>query len=229
MEFKRGLRDGLPIALGYLSVSFTFGLAAVSGGLSVWQAVLISLFNLTSAGQFAGLGTMLSMGSYAEMALAQLVINLRYSLMSIAVSQKADESMTIPARLAVGFGITDEIFAVAVGKNRSIGRVYMAGLILTPVIGWTLGTFLGAVVGNVLPQIVSDALGIAIYAMFLAIIIPPASKNRKLIFVILIAAAISCIRYYTPLKNIISSGFTIIIAGVAASAFGALVFPVEEG
>ena len=227
MEYKRGIRDGLPIALGYLSVSFTFGLMAVSGGLSIWQATLISLLNLTSAGQFAGLDIMLAGGSFIEMALTQFIINLRYSLMSIAVSQKSDESMTTPARLAIGFGITDEIFAVSTGKNDSVGRIYMAGLITTPIIGWTLGTFLGAAVGNILPSIIADSLGIAIYGMFLAIIIPPAKKNIRLIFVILIAAAISCTIYYTPLKNVISSGFTIIIAAVAASALGALLFPMD--
>ena len=227
MEFRRGIRDGIPIALGYLSVSFTFGLMAVSAGLTVWQATLISLLNLTSAGQFAGLGIMAASGSFFEMALAQFIINLRYSLMSIAVSQKSDETMTTSARLAIGFGITDEIFAVSTGKNDSIGRNYMAGLIITPVIGWTLGTLLGAAVGNILPDIIADSLGIAIYGMFLAIIIPPAKKDMKIVFVILVAAAISCIIFYTPLSNVISSGFTVIIAAVVASALGALLFPAE--
>ncbi len=162
------------------------------------------------------------------MVLAQLVINLRYSLMSISVSQKADRTMTTPVRFAVGFGITDEIFAVAVGQNKMVGRRYMAGLIITPFIGWALGTFLGAVVGDVLPVMITEALGIAIYAMFLAIIIPPARENKKLFIVIGIAAAISCIRFYTPLQGKISSGFTIIIAAVIASAIGALLFPAQE-
>lgn len=227
MEFNRGIKDGIPIALGYLSVSFTFGLMAVSGGLNIWQATLISLLCLTSAGQFAGLNIMLAAGGFVEMALAQLIINLRYSLMSIAVSQKSDNTMTLPSRFVIGFGITDEIFAVATGKNNSVGRRYMAGLIITPVIGWSLGTLLGAVMGNILPAVIADSLGIAIYGMFLAIIIPPAKRNIRLVFVILIAAGISCIIYYTPLKNVISSGFTIIIAAVIASAVGALLFPTE--
>lgn len=225
MNLKKGLKDGIPIALGYLSVSFTFGLMAVSGGMKIWQAVIISMACLTSAGQFAGMDIMLACGGYLEMALAQLIINLRYSLMSIAVSQKADSSMNTPARWLVGFGITDEIFAVSVSNNRSVGKTYMTGLIITPFIGWSLGTFLGAVLGNILPAIISDSLGIAIYAMFLAIIIPPARKDSRLVFVIAVAALISCVRYYTPLRNMLSSGFTIIIAAITASMAGAVFFP----
>ncbi|MBQ9695324.1 MAG: AzlC family ABC transporter permease [Oscillospiraceae bacterium] len=226
-DFQKGIRDGIPIALGYLSVSFTFGLAAVANGLAVWQAVLISLTNLTSAGQFAGLDIMAAAGGYAEMVLAQLVINLRYSLMSIAVSQKADANMKTPQRLLVGFGITDEIFAVATGQNDSVSTAYMTGLMLTPIAGWTLGTLLGALAGNILPALVADALGIAIYGMFLAIILPPARENKKLFVIIGAAAAISCIRYFTPLREVLSSGFTIIIAALAASVLGAVLFPVD--
>ena len=228
MTIKQGMKDGILIALGYHSVSFTFGLMAVAGGLKVWQAVLISAANLTSAGQLAGLDIMLASGSMAEMALAQFIINLRYSLMSIAVSQKADESMTVPARLGIGFGITDEIFALAVGQHETLGRRYMTGLIITPFIGWTLGTLMGAVLGSILPSFVVDALGIALYAMFLAIIIPPVRVDIKVAAVILISAALSCIRYYTPLKGVISSGFTIIIASIAASTVGALLFSKEN-
>lgn len=228
MTIKQGMKDGIPIALGYLSVSFTFGLMAVAGGLRIWQAVLISATNLTSAGQLAGLDIMLAYGGMAEMALAQLVINLRYSLMSIAISQKADDSITTPARLGIGFGITDEIFALAVGQHETLGKRYMTGLIITPFIGWTVGTLLGAVLGSILPGFVVDALGIALYAMFLAIIIPPARKDIHVAVIILIAAALSCIRYYTPLKDMISSGFTIIIASVAASTIGAVFFPKED-
>ena len=227
MTLKKGMLDGIPIALGYLSVSFTFGLMAVAGGLYIWQAVLISAANLTSAGQLAGLDIMLASGGFIEMALAQLIINLRYSLMSIAISQKADESMTTRARLCIGFGVTDEIFALAVGRHETIGKSYMTGLIITPFLGWTLGTLAGAVLGSVLPGFVVDALGIALYAMFLSIIIPPARRDIRVATAISIAAALSCLRYYTPLRSIISSGFTIIIASVTASAVCALLFAKE--
>ncbi|MBR0365619.1 MAG: AzlC family ABC transporter permease [Clostridia bacterium] len=227
MTLKKGMTDGIPIALGYLSVSFTFGLMAVAGGLEIWQAVLISAANLTSAGQLAGLDIMLAHGGLLEMALAQLIINLRYSLMSIAIAQKADESMTTRARLGIGFGITDEIFALAVGRHETLCKSYMTGLIITPFLGWTLGTLAGAVLGSILPGFVVDALGIALYAMFLAIIIPPARRDIRVAAVIFIAAALSCLRFYTPLRGIISSGFTVIIASVVASALGALIFSRE--
>lgn len=228
MTLKKGMTDGIPIALGYLSVSFTFGLMAVAGGLEIWQAVLISAANLTSAGQLAGLDIMLTSGGFLEMALVQFIINLRYSLMSIAISQKADKSMTTSARLGIGFGITDEIFALAVGRYETLGKRYMTGLIITPFLGWTLGTLAGAVFGSILPGFVVDALGIALYAMFLAIIIPPARHDIRVATVICIAAALSCLRYYTPLRGIISSGFTIIIASVTASTLCALLFTKED-
>ena len=165
-------------------------------------------------------------GSYTEMVLSQLIINLRYSPMSISLSQKADESMTVPARFLIGFGVTDEIFAVAMAKNKTIGRIYMAGLILLPYIGWTMGTLCGAVVGNIIPDKLSMAMGIAIYAMFLAIILPPVRKERGIAVVVAIAAAASCLIEYTPVP--ITSGFKVIIVGVAASALGAVIYPVGE-
>ncbi|MBQ7265780.1 MAG: AzlC family ABC transporter permease [Firmicutes bacterium] len=226
-SFKKGINDGIPIALGYFSVSFTFGLAAVKAGLYIWQAVFVSLFCLTSAGQFAGLDIMTAGGSCFEMVAAQLVINLRYSLMSIAVSQKCDNTVTLPKRFLIGYGITDEIFAVAVGKNKSVSKLYMYGLILTPVLGWCFGTLFGAILGNVLPDILTASLGIAIYGMFIAIILPPVRDNKKILFVMAIAVFISCIRYYTPVRDIITSGFTVIIASVVASVLGAVFFPTE--
>ncbi len=227
--FSKGIKDGIPIALGYLSVSFTFGLAAVGCGFKVWEAVLISITNLTSAGQFAGLDIMAAGGGLLEMALAQLVINIRYSLMSISLSQKADSSLTGFWRIILGYGITDEIFAVAVGQNETVGRRYLSGLIITPVIGWTLGTFLGAFLGNILPEIVINALGVAIYAMFLAIILPPARENLKVMTVVILAVILSCLMFYVPwLKEHISSGISIIIAAVLSAAFGAAFFPVKD-
>ena len=162
MDFRKGLSDGLAIGLGYLSVSFSFGIMAVTSGLSWWQAVLVSLTNLTSAGQVAGVGIMAAGGSLIEMAVATFIINLRYSLMGIALSQKTDESMNTPARLFTGFFITDEIFGVASGTDHPVSRAYMTGIGILPVAGWTLGTLLGAVLGNVLPAIVTNALSIGI-------------------------------------------------------------------
>jgi predicted branched-subunit amino acid permease len=227
--FKKGLTDGIPIALGYISVSFTFGLQGVSMGLTWWQAFMISLTNLTSAGQFAGLEIMLRGGGlFVEMACTQLVINLRYALMSLSLSQKMDECLTGIHRWLVGFGITDEIFAVAAGQKEDVGRSYMYGLILLPLCGWVGGTLLGAVAGQLLPAAIRSALGIAIYAMFIAIIIPPAKKNRAILKVVALAVLLSCAFHWLPVLNRVSSGFVIIICAVAAAAFGALAFPVQE-
>ena len=216
-DLTRGARAGIPIALGYLSVSFTFGLVAVSSGLTPLQACLISMTCLTSAGQFAGLDIMVMSGGFFEMALAQFIINLRYSLMSISLSQKADDSFSLPARFLVSFGVTDEIFAVSMAKNRSISKYYMAGIIGTAYMGWAGGTLAGALMGNILPGIVVDALGIAIYGMFLAIIIPPAREDGKILRVIIIAVSISVLIKYMPGLQRISSGFSIILCAVISA------------
>ena len=227
-SYAKGLKDGVPIGLGYLSVSFTFGIMAVNAGLPVWTVVLISMTNLTSAGQFAGIGLITASAPYLEMALTQLVINLRYSLMSLSVSQKADKSFGLLQRLIVSFGITDEIFAVATGKPSEIGSRYMYGLITIPYAGWALGTFLGAVASTILPASVCSALNIAIYGMFVAIIIPPAKHSKPVLKVILLSVAISCLFRYTPVLDRLSGGFIIIICAILASAAGAFLFQVSD-
>ncbi len=230
MLFGKGFRDGLPIGLGYLSVSFSFGVLAVTSGLNWWQAVLVSLTNLTSAGQVAGVGIMAAGGSMIEMAVATFVINLRYALMGISLSQKTDESMNTPARLLTGFFITDEIFGVASGADHMVTMKYMTGLGILPVAGWTLGTLLGAVCGNILPPIVTEALSIGIYGMFIAIVLPATRKSRSVMIVSLIAVILSCIFYYVPIfKDNISSGFAIILCSVIASLAGAFFLPLKEG
>lgn len=220
-----GLRHGIPIALGYLSVSFGIGITAVSQGLSVWTAVLISLTNLTSAGQVAGLSIIAAGGTFVEMALTQLVINLRYALMSLSLSQKADESLNTPRRLVTAFGITDEIFAVASGRSGDVSAHYLYGLILLPVIGWTSGTLLGGLAGTILPEMLCSALGLAIYGMFIAIIIPPARAAVGVCVVVALSAVCSCILTYVPLFSGISSGFSIIICALIAALAGAVFFP----
>ena len=227
-RFRTGLRDGVPIALGYLSVSFTFGIMAVAAGLPVWAAVVISMLNVTSAGQFAGLPLLAGPGTLVEMALTQIVINARYALRSLSLSQKLHHSVRLLDRVLIAFCNTDEIFAVASSKPGEVGRRYLYGLILTPYFGWAFGTFLGAAASSLLPEIVQSALGIAIYGMFLAIIIPPAKHFRPVFKVILVAVALSCIFRFVPGLNQISSGFVIIICAVAAAAFGARFFPVHS-
>ena len=228
--FLKGVKHGIPIGLGYLSVAFTFGMKAVADGLSPAQALLISMTNVTSAGQFAGLPLMIAQASMVELALTQLIINLRYALMSLSLSQRLDKSMTTLHRLIFSFMNTDEIFAVASGQPEKVGRVYLYGLMSTPYIGWSLGTILGAVAGQLLPEFLRTALGIAIYGMFLAIILLPARKERPVRVVVIIAVVMSLMFRYLPVLNQVSSGFVIIICAIVASTVGALLFPVgEEG
>ena len=226
--FMTGLRDGIPIALGYLAVSFSFGIAAVAAGLSPIEAILISMTNLTSAGQFAGIGIITAGGSYFELALSQLVINLRYSLMGISLSQKLDRTFTTPKRAILGHALTDEIFGVSVSRTKPVTPIYFLGLATLPYIGWSLGTALGAVFGELLNPTLRDALSVAIYGMFIAIIVPEAKHSIKTALIILLAVAISCIIYYVPALGFISGGFSIIICAVFASVIGAVIFPVKE-
>ena len=227
-KFFLGLRDGFPIALAYVSVSFTFGLLATEGGLSIFTAFLISLTNLTSAGQFAGLDIILSLGTILELAVTTLIINLRYFLMSFAISQRVDKSMTTVQRLICSFGITDEVFAVICQREEKTTFKYFLGLIILPIIGWSTGTLIGAGASMLLPKTVRTALSIAIYGMFIAIIIPPAKRFKPYFIAIGISVAISCIFRYTPFLNLLSGGWVIIIASVLSAAFCAYYFPIKR-
>ena len=225
---KIGLRDGIPICLGYFSVSFAFGIFATGEGLSVLESVMISVFNLTSAGQLAGVPIIAHGGSFLELALTQLIINLRYALMSISLSQKLGSSIRLRDRFLIAFSNTDEVFAVASAQHGTVGRKYMYGLIATPILGWTLGTLLGAVAGNILPTIAVSALGIAIYAMFIAIVVPVACFDKKTGLCALLSVALSCLFYFTPVLNTVPSGFVIVICAVLASVLFAVLFPIPD-
>lgn len=228
-QFMRGLHDGVPIALGYFAVSFTFGMMAVSGGLSVWQATLISLTNLTSAGQFAGLDIMIACGSLWEMALTQLIINLRYSLMSFSLSQKLERNLAPWHRFAVAFGMTDEIFGVSASQQGRLNPFYNYGAMSVAVPGWTFGTLAGAIAVNIMPGFLASALSVAIYGMFLAVIIPPAKKHRAVLKVVVGAMAVSTLFACTPVLNKVSSGFVIIITTLAVAGMAAYFCPIEDG
>ncbi len=224
--FWKGVTHGVPIALGYLSVSFGFGILAVRLGLPAWSAVLISVTNLTSAGQAAGVEIIAAAGTLLELALTQLVINLRYALMGFSLSQRLDDTFTTSRRLLVSFGITDEVYAVASSQPGRLSAPYMLGLISTPVLGWSFGTLLGAVAGQLLPAPVTDAMGLVLYGMFLAIILPPARRDRRVLLVVLLAAAGGVAFHF--LLPMVSGGFAVIISALAAALVGALLFPVEE-
>lgn len=227
-SFKKGIKDGIPIGLGYLAVSFTFGMMSVSSGLSIWQAVLISLTNLTSAGQFAGLDIIAAGGSYWEMALTQLVINLRYCLMSFSLSQKMRRDEPWAHRYLVAFGITDEIFGVSASQEGKVSAFYNYGAMCMAIPGWTLGTLLGAISGSLLPDFIMSALGVAIYGMFLAVIIPPAKKNKAVLLVVVAAMAVSTLFAVVPGLNKVSSGFVIIITTLVTAGGAAYLCPVKE-
>ena len=225
-DIKRGLIQGMPIGLGYLSVSFGFGIQAVRCGISAADASLISLTNLTSAGQAAGIEIIAQQGTIAEMALVQLLINLRYALMGLSLSQKLDPSFGFLHRLIASYGITDEIFAVCISQKKPVTPKYMYSVIAVATFGWVLGTFLGAVLGEILPSAVTAALGLMLYGMFIAIIVPPAKKYRSVLTVVITAAALSILcRHFLPM---ITSGFSIIICAALASVLGSLVFPMKE-
>lgn len=226
-EFLQGVKDGIPICLGYFSVSMAFGLSVVLNGMPVWSAVLTSVSNLTSAGQFAGTNLIIAAAPILEIIMTTIIINMRYFLMALSLSQKVDSKMSILKRMAVSFGITDEIFAVAMSRKGSLSATYMAGLILTPVVGWTLGTFTGAVASSLMPTSLSQAMGIALYGMFIAIIIPDARTNKSVFYTIIMAVAASYLFAFAPVLKNISSGWVIIIITIAVSAIAATLFPIK--
>ena len=227
-EFLEGIRDGLPICMGYFSVSMAFGLTAVMSGIPIGAAVMISLTNLTSAGQFAGMSILGAGGSLLEIGVTTLIINLRYFLMSISLSQKVEQKMSIKERLGVSFGITDEIFAVSMQRDHEVTSAYMAGLIITPVLGWTSGTFVGAAATSFMPDILSNALGIALYGMFIAVIVPPAREQKNVLFAVALAIAASVVCKYIPVIKNLSGGWTIILITMVVCVIAASLFPVEE-
>lgn len=225
-RFLKGISHGIPICLGYLSVSFGFGITAVASGLSTIEASIISASNLTSAGQAAGVGIIETGGTLLEMILVQLTINIRYALMGLSLSQKLDKKFTTPHRLLASYGITDEIFAVCSSQKEKLTPAYMYGIILISMLGWVTGTFLGAFAGQLLPESISAALGIVLYGMFIAIVVPPSRKNKSVLFVVVGAALLSILFKYV--LTTVSSGFAVIICAIAAAALGALLFPISD-
>jgi len=225
--FRRGVHAGLPIGLGYFSVSLSFGILAVSYGFTWWQAALISALTVTSAGQFAGIHTMLHPGQYLAMVISQLTINVRYSMMAVSLSQKVENGFGKAARWLLGFFITDEIFAVAAGEKQ-LTKPFFAGLAVLPWLGWTLGTLAGALAGSILPQSLVSAMCIALYGMFVAIVVPVAKKEKPVLFVVVLAMVFSCLLTWLPGLKEISSGIAVSLCAVAAAAIGAAVFPVKE-
>lgn len=229
-DFKKGIIDGMPICLGYLSVSFAFGIFVMNQGVGFsWlHALLISMTNVTSAGQLAGVPIIAAGGTFLELAVSQLVINLRYALMSVSLSQKMGPSVRMIDRFLISFINTDEVFAVATSRKEMLGRKYMYGLILMPYLGWSSGTLLGAVAGNFLPEIVVTSLGLAIYGMFTAIVVPKTKENKMTALCVITAVVLSLIFNFVPVLKGIGDGFIIIICSVVASALFAALAPIRQ-
>ena len=225
--FLKGILDSIPICLGYLSVSFAFGIFTVESGLGILEALLISMTNVTSAGQLAAVPIIAAGGAFTELAATQFIINLRYALMSVSLSQKLHPRFRLLDKLLVSFVNTDEVFAVASSKNGKVKRGYMYGLILPPYLGWVLGTLIGAAAGNILPDIVVSSLGIAIYAMFVAIVVPETHEHLNTALCVVFAVVLSCIFNFVPVFKGIPQGFVIIICAICASALFAAIRPIE--
>lgn len=226
--YRRGLKDGIPISLGYIAVAFTLGIAAKNSGMTAFQATLMSLTNNTSAGEFAALGIIGAASPYIEMAISQAIINLRYLLMSCSLSQKLDPSFPLIHRFLIGYGVTDEIFGVSIGQPGKLNPYYSYGVISMAAPGWALGTCLGVVMGGVLPARIVRALSVALYGMFLAVVIPPAKKSRILAGVVAASMAASFLFANIPFFSFISSGMKIIILTVIIAGIAAVLFPLKE-
>ncbi len=229
LRFSDGVRDAVPICLGYLSVSLAFGMIAAGKGMPVWIAELFAVTCVSGTGQFVGVNLMSAAAPLIELLCTLAVINARYLLMSVSLSQKLPTSMTLWQRLVVAYGNTDEIFALASTQTRPLTFGYMCGMIFISVSGWLAGTLTGALAGEVIPQSVMSAMNIALYAMYIALIIPDAKKSGPIAAVVLTAAALSCILTYLPATSGLGAGWTIIAAGAAASVAGAILFPRDIG
>lgn len=228
LSFRQGLADALPIFFGYLSVSVAFGILAATRNVPVWLAAAVSMTAFTGTGQFVWLDLIAALTAIAQTAFALAVINARYFLMSLSLSQRLPEKMTLWQRLIVGFGNTDEVFAVAMTRTEPLNFKYLLGLILCSYSGWVGGTVIGGLASGVIPDPVLSALGIALYAMFIALIVPPAKKSKPILAVIIGAAALNCALRFIPVFSFIDDGWKTIISGVAAAAIAAALFPVRE-
>ena len=227
-EYRTGVSRGLPVGMGYFSVSFGFGAMAVSQGVRALDATLISLSNLTSAGQFAGLTVIVAAATLWEMILTQLIINSRYALMSLALSQRMGQKIGVLPRLVIAFFNTDEIFALAMARIEPLTVPFMLGLGTLPILGWTSGTLCGALAGSVLPPSIQAALGVMLYGMFIAIVVPPAKEEKPVLATVILALVCSSCFSWIPLLKQVSAGIAIVICTVAAAALCAALFPIPD-
>lgn len=226
--WRTGLKDGVPIALGYFAVSFTFGIIAKQAGFNPFEAAFMSGTNFTSAGQFAGVTMIAGAATIFEIALAQLIINSRYFLMSFAISQKIDINTSLFHRLLLAFGLTDEIFGVSVRNSGKLNYFYTYGAMTIALPAWVLGTVFGVISGTALPDRLTSSLSIALYAMLLAVIVPSGRGNKIILGVIIVSMFFSLLFAMIPLLDSISSGVKIIILTIVIAGIAAFLFPVKE-
>lgn len=224
----KGVRDGIPIALGYFAVSFSLGIAARSAGFTAFQALLMSLFNNASAGEFAAFTLIGAGAGYLEVALMTLVTNARYLLMSCALSQKLDTSLPLRHRMLIGFDVTDEIFGVSIAYPGKLNPLYSYGVMLLALPGWALGTYLGVLMGNILPVRLVSALSVALFGMFIAVFMPPARKEKVIGALVVIAMFLSWVFATVDFFSFMSEGARVIFLTVAISAVAAVLFPVKD-
>ena len=228
LAFSNGMRDGIPIATGYFAVSFTLGIAAKNAGFTPLQAMVVSMTNNASAGEYAGFTLISQNAGYLELVLMMLVANARYLLMSCALSQKLDPQTPLLHRLLIGYDVTDEIFGICINSSGKLNPFYAYGAFSVAIPGWAIGTYLGVLMGNVLPANVVSALSVGLYGMFIAIIIPPARKNKLLTGLIVVSMILSLLFTILPLLSEIPSGTTTLILTIVISAVAAILFPVKE-
>lgn len=227
-SFKKGLRDGIPIALGYFAVAFTLGIVARNAGISALQSALFSATCISSTGEYIGFSLIGENVVYLEIAIMTLVANARYLLLSCALSQKLSSDMKFIHRLFIGIFVTDEIFGISVASKETLNPYYPYGAAAISVPAWTLGTVLGVIMGNILPGTVVSALSVGIYGMFIAIIVPPAKENKIIAAFVCIAMIISYLSSRIPMIASVSSGTRIIVITVVISSIAALLFPVKD-
>ena len=223
--FIDGLHDGFPIGLGYFAVSFSLGITARNAGLNPFESFLMSLLCNASAGEYAGITVIAARATYIEIAIITLIANARYLLMSFALSQRMSPDTKIRHRLLVGFDVTDEIFAITIARDGYINPFYTYGAIVMAAPFWAIGTALGNIAGNLLPLRIVSALSVALYGMFLAVIIPPARKSKVIAILIIVCFGASFAASYLPGISSVSSGTRTIILTVVLSSAAAILFP----
>ena len=224
-EFLQGMRDGVPIGLGYFAVSFSLGIAARNIGLNAWQGFLLSLFGVASAGEYAALTVIAAGASYWEMAVVTVIANARYLLMSFALSQRLNPRLNLCHRMLIGYSVTDELFAIAVARPKYLNPFYSYGSYLTAVPCWAIGTAVGVIAGNFMPERAVSAFSVALFGMFLAVIIPPAKENKIILFFIGLSFLSSYI--FTRFLPILSGGSRTILLTLILSALAAAFFPID--